>query len=265
MQIESFGISDVGKKREKNEDSFLVKPDLSLYMVADGMGGHVGGECASKMAVETVEAVISELLHDPEATLPESASVKIGDYKSYLQYSLSQASFRIYDRALKDSKLQGMGTTSVVLMFQDDKAYVANVGDSRVYRVRKGKIEQLTEDHSLVGEQLKAGMLQKEDLKVHRLRNIITRSVGFQAEVEADVDVKSLKEGDIFLLCSDGLYTLVEDAEMCDVLNHQNLQEACKHLIDIANSRGGDDNVTVVVAKVVSLESAEEEESTMKL
>jgi len=265
MQIESFGLSDVGRKREKNEDNFLVEPQLQLYMVADGMGGHVGGEFASQMAVETVQTVITELTQDPEATLQESAEIKPGDYKSYLRFAISQASAKIFERACQDSKLQGMGTTSVVLIFRNNKAFVANVGDSRAYRIRKGKIEQLTLDHSLVGEQIRAGMIQTKDAKDHRLKNIITRSVGFQEEVEADVEAKAVKEGDIFLLCTDGLYNLVEDEEMLEVTGHHDLKSACRHLIDIANARGGDDNVTVILNKVVSLESEEDEESTIKL
>lgn len=265
MQIESFGLSDVGRKREKNEDNFLVDSQLDLYMVADGMGGHVGGEFASKMAVEIIRTVLFELTRDPEATLQESAEIKPGDYKSYLQFAISQASAKIFERACKETKLQGMGTTSVVLVFRNNKAFVANVGDSRAYRIRKGKIEQLTLDHSLVGEQIRAGMIQTRDAKDHRLKNIITRSVGFQEEVEADIEAKAVKEGDIFLLCTDGLYNLVEDEEMLDVTNHHDLKSACQHLIDIANARGGDDNVTVILNKVVSLESESEEESTIKL
>lgn len=265
MQIESFGLTDVGRKREKNEDKLLLLPESQLYMVADGMGGHVAGELASKMAVETVQEVVASLMDDPNATLPESADFKPGDYKSYLRFAISQASFKIYDQSVKDPKLQGMGTTVVTLLFRENKAYVANVGDSRAYRVRKNKIEQLTVDHSLVGEQIRAGVLGPKEAKDHRLRNVITRSVGFQEEVEADVEAKVIKEGDIFLLCSDGLYNLVEDNEMFDIVSHQSLQNACRHLIDIANTRGGDDNITVILVKVASLEAAEEEESTIKL
>ena len=265
MQIENSGQSDVGRKREKNEDSFFMNKELELYVVADGMGGHVGGELASKLAVETINEVVSELLRDPEATLPESTEIKMGDYKSYLQFAISQASFKIFDKAAKDSKLQGMGTTAIITLFQHNKIYVANVGDSRVYRVRKGRIEQLTTDHSLVGEQVRAGMIKPQEAKDHRLKNIITRSVGFQEDVEADAEAKALKKDDIFLMCSDGLYNLVEDEEMLDIVTHHTLKEGCQHLIDIANSRGGDDNITVILTRAVALDEEEEEESTMKL
>lgn len=264
MHIESFGLSDVGRKREKNEDSFLLKSACHFYMVADGMGGHVGGEFASKLAVETVGDIVAELLRDPEATLPETGEIRPGDYKSYLQYAIHTASGRIFEKAKQNTKLQGMGTTTVCLLFQKNKVYVANVGDSRAYRIRGKKIEQLTVDHSLVEEQLRAGIIQPSEAKEHRLKNIITRSVGFQDEVEADITAKTLQEGDFFLICTDGLYNLVGQEEVLDVVLNQNLQNACRHLIDIANSRGGDDNITVILTKVASMEDEEPEESTMR-
>lgn len=265
MHIESYGLSDVGRKREKNEDSFLIHPQLNLFLVADGMGGHVGGELASRLAVETIEKTLTELLRDPEATLPESAEVVPGDYQSYLQYAISRASFEIYDRTRKDSKLQGMGTTAVLLFFYNNLSYIANVGDSRAYRFRSRKWKQLTKDHSLVGEQIRAGVLMPKEARDHRLKNIITRSVGFQEEVEADITAKKAQPGDIFLLCTDGLYNLVDDEEMEEVVSEQPLAEACRHLIDIANARGGDDNITVVLAKVLTLGEEEPEESTVGL
>lgn len=264
MQIESYGLSDVGKKRDKNEDRYLTLSDLDLYMVADGMGGHVGGEYASRLATDTVKEIAAALAKDPEATLPETGEFKPGDYKGYLQYALSTASLRIYEEATIDKRLQGMGTTAVILWFQSNKVAIANVGDSRAYRIRNGKIEQLTTDHSLVSEQIRAGVLQPSEARDHRLKNIITRSVGFQEEVEADIETKMVKTGDIYLLCTDGLYNLVEDEEMLDVILHQNLKHACKHLVDIANARGGDDNITVILTQVASLAPEAEEESTME-
>ncbi|MBI4223360.1 MAG: Stp1/IreP family PP2C-type Ser/Thr phosphatase [Deltaproteobacteria bacterium] len=265
MQIESFALSDVGRKREKNEDSFLLNPEHNLYMVADGMGGHVGGEFASSLAVETVGDILSELMTDPEATLPESGEIKPGDFKSYLQYAITIASGRIFEQARLNARLQGMGTTAVCLLFRKNKAYIANVGDSRAYRLRGKKLDQLTTDHSLVEEQLRAGIIQPAEAKGHRLKNIITRSVGFQEEAEADISAKNLQEGDVFLLCTDGLYNLVSHEEISDVLLNQNLKNACRHLVDIANSRGGDDNITVILTQVTSLDASEEEESTMRV
>lgn len=265
MHIESCGWTDVGRKRQKNEDSLRLEEKCRFYMIADGMGGHVGGEFASRMAVETVGDIVTELLRDPEATLPDTGEIKPGDYKSYLQYAIGVASSQIFAKAVQNTRLQGMGTTTVCLLFQNNKVYIANVGDSRAYRIRGGKIEQLTVDHSLVEEQMRAGILRPSEAREHRLKNIITRSVGFQEEVEADIFARTLQEGDVFLLCTDGLYNMVTAEEMRDVVLNQSLKNACRHLIDIANSRGGDDNITVILTKTVSLEEEEPEESTMRV
>src|SRR3989338_7158331 len=133
MEIDVFGITDVGCRREKNEDSYLINAKQNLYAVADGMGGHVGGEFASRLAVDTIEEVIVEMLTDPEMTLQSDLDVRPGDFKSYLKYSIGVSSSRIYEKAVKDPSLRGMGTTVVVLLMRDNKAYFANVGDSRCY------------------------------------------------------------------------------------------------------------------------------------
>lgn len=263
MLVRAFGFSDVGKKREKNEDSFLVNEGLSLFVVADGMGGHLGGDFASRMAVSTVEEVVTELEADPESTLQEGGiAVKQGEYQGYLRYAIKLAGQRIFEAASSDTRLRGMGTTTVVLLFRNGKVYVANVGDSRAYRVRGDRISQITKDHSLVGEQMRAGMLSETDARTHKLKNIITRSVGFQEEVDADIDIRVLREGDSFLLCSDGLSNLVKSDEMRDIIVTNDPEQACRRLIDVANERGGDDNVTTVLARVESLEDTTTGESS---
>ncbi len=254
MRIKAFGLSDVGKKREKNEDSFLINADLMLYAVADGMGGHLGGDIASRMAIETLETTVKALEVDPESTLEEGTiAVRPGEYQGYLRYAIALASQRIYERSKLDQALSGMGTTSVVLLFRNNKVYIANVGDSRVYRVRGEKIVQITRDHSLVGEQMRAGIISPEDARSHRLKNVITRSVGFQEDVEADIDIRVLKEGDRFLLCSDGLCNMLDDGQIRDIASTNDLEPACRRLVDLANERGGDDNITVVMTEVESL------------
>lgn len=254
MLIKSFGHSDVGRRREKNEDSFLVNDERRLYLVADGMGGHLGGEFASKLAVSTIDEVVKSIEDDPEMTLPEGESLKPGDFSNCLRFAIREASRRIFEKANEDSKLHGMGTTTVALLFRNNKAYIANVGDSRVYRIRGKKINQITKDHSLVGEQIRAGLLSADDSRVNRLKNIITRSVGFQEDVDSDVDIRPVKMGDRFLLCSDGLSNLVQDGEIRDVVLNNELEPAVLRLIDIANERGGDDNITAVIAEVVDLD-----------
>ena len=268
MQIKAFGISDVGKRRERNEDSYLINEDLRLLVVADGMGGHLGGEFASRMAVDTIDGIIKELEGDPEMTLQEGLSFKQGDYAGYLRYAIRIASQQIYEKAMQDANLRGMGTTAVVVLMRDNKAYIANVGDSRVYRIRKGEIQQITKDHSLVGEQIRAGIISENDARAHRLKNIITRSVGFQEDVDTDVDIRVLRTHDKFLMCSDGLSNMVQDDEICQVLEGNDLKTACKHLVDIANERGGDDNITVVAAEVMGLDdedsdTVDEDEATL--
>ncbi|HSA58537.1 MAG TPA: Stp1/IreP family PP2C-type Ser/Thr phosphatase [bacterium] len=252
MKIECYGLTDVGKKREKNEDSLLVNADLGVFMVADGMGGHLGGEFASKIAVKTVEETLQKLLSDPESTIATDHVFDRSDPGELLKYAIRVASQRIYDEACRNTNLRGMGTTAVVLFLQDGKGFIAHVGDSRAYLIRDGAIRQLTADHSLVAEQLRAGFITEDELKHHKFKNIITRSVGFQNEVEIDLLIRDLEVGDRFLLCSDGLTNLVEDTDLHKVVLKSAPKEACRKLIDLANKRGGDDNVTVVIANVLA-------------
>ena len=255
MQIKSYGQSDIGKRREKNEDSFLVNDERQIYVIADGMGGHLGGEFASGLAVKTIEEVVKTMEDDPEATLPEGEEVKPGDYAGILRFAVKMASHRIFEKAQEDSKLHGMGTTSVALIFRKNKAYIANVGDSRVYQIRKSKIRQITKDHSLVSEQIRAGLITADDSRAQRLKNIITRSVGFQDDVDSDIDIRVVRKGDRYLLCSDGLSNMVKDGEIRDIVLNNDLEAAAKHLIDIANERGGDDNITIIIAEVLGDDS----------
>lgn len=260
MLVKAFGFSDVGRKREKNEDSFLLNEGLLLFAVADGMGGHLGGDFASRMAMETVEEVINMLEADPDTTLQEGGiAVKQGEYQGYLRYAIRLAGQRIFEKATADTRLRGMGTTAVILLFRNGKVYIANVGDSRAYRIRGDRIHQVTKDHSLVGEQIRAGMISETDARSHKLKNIITRSVGFQEEVDVDIDIRVLREGDRFLLCSDGLSNMVKNDEMRDIIVTNGIEPACRRLIDIANERGGDDNITAILAEVMNLDEDEDE------
>lgn len=254
MQVRSYGQSDIGKRREKNEDSFLINDERQVYLIADGMGGHLGGEFASRLAVNAIDEIIKSVEDDPEATFPEGNELRPGDYAGSLRYAVRVASRRIFEKAQGDTKLRGMGTTSVALMFRKNKAYIANVGDSRVYQIRKNKINQITKDHSLVGEQIRAGLMSADDSRAQRLKNIITRSVGFQEDVDSDIDIRVVRKGDRYLLCSDGLSNLVSDDEIKDIVLNNDLEPAVKRLIDIANERGGDDNITVILAEVTEVD-----------
>ena len=250
MKVEYFGQTDVGKKREKNEDSLLINEKLGLFLVADGMGGHQGGETASRLAVKTVGETIRHLTEDPETTTASELQFDRSDPGEILKYSLRLASQKIFEEANRSPHLRGMGTTAVGLLIRDDKGYIAHVGDSRAYLVREGEIKQLTTDHSLVAEQLKAGFITEGELKHHKLKNIITRSVGFQSDVDVDLLIRDLEPGDHILLCSDGLTNLVEDEELMKIVSKNSPKSACQKLIELANKKGGDDNVTVIVTTI---------------
>lgn len=267
MKITSFGLTDTGLKREKNEDYFLLNDEMGLYIVADGMGGHQGGDYASRLAVETIEEELRRFASDPSSVVPlNGIRTAVNDYKGQLRHAVLMASHRIYASALRDKRLRGMGTTSVVILIRNNKIYLANVGDSRAYILRGREVRQLTEDHSLVQEQLKAGMISPLDARDHRLRNIITRSVGFQDEVDIDVDECFVQKDDKVILCTDGLSNMVTNDEISQIVADESVETACRRLIDLANSRGGEDNATVVIAHILELDaekSETEEESTI--
>ncbi|MBF0104633.1 MAG: Stp1/IreP family PP2C-type Ser/Thr phosphatase [Deltaproteobacteria bacterium] len=250
LKIEAYGLSDVGKKRTRNEDSFLVSDALQLYVVADGMGGHSGGEYASRLAIASIEEVLQSLNSDPEATVISGVNSEEADFGDRLRYSIEVAGQKIFDQALYDPELKGMGTTITSVIFDDTLAYIANVGDSRVYLVRDNKIKQITTDHSLVSEQMKAGLISAKDAKKHSLKNIITRSVGYQEEVEIDIIKMDCLANDKLLLCSDGLTNMVDDESIKEVIASKDVQSGCRALINLANKNGGDDNVTVVLCHV---------------
>lgn len=254
MKLEAFGLSDVGKKREKNEDNFLVAEDRGLFLVADGMGGHLGGGYASRLAVDTIQDVIRQLQDDPEATLLSPGVTDRNDPGEQLRYAIRVASKRVFDESIQDPGLRGMGTTVVGVLFgrennqvNTNRVSLAHVGDSRAYLVKEGEIKQLTVDHSLVTEQLKAGMITPQEVRHHRLKNIITRSVGFQNDVQCDLSSLDCEGGETFLLCSDGLTNMVDDKDILRITSKNDPKFVCDKLIELANRRGGDDNITVVV------------------
>lgn len=252
MAIKTFGLSDIGKKRGRNEDSYLVNDELGLFVVADGMGGHSGGEFASRFAVSTIEEVIQSMNMDPEATVISGVNEDGSKFGDRLRYAIEVASQKIYDQAIFEPELKGMGTTVAALLVDGNKACVANVGDSRVYLIRGGVIKQVTEDHSLVSEQMRAGILSANDAKTHKLKNIITRSVGYQEEVNADLFYLDLQSGDSLVMCTDGLTNLLDDTFIHEAVkaNGNDLEAACRHLVGSANAKGGDDNITVLICQV---------------
>ncbi|WP_235044608.1 Stp1/IreP family PP2C-type Ser/Thr phosphatase [Pseudobdellovibrio exovorus] len=233
--MQAWGSSDKGLKREGNQDSYLIDDRLGVFIVADGVGGHFGGEVASALAVETVREVVNH---------PKAAEFRP---REVLAQAYEEASHRIFDRATQEPKLNGMGTTMVMSYVRDNKIYIANVGDSRCYLYRKPFLWQLTEDHSLINEQVRLGMMTEEQAKKMIGKNVITRSVGFERDVFPDVIEREISSGDIFLFCSDGLSGMVPDNELCSIFNLNPVDKVVPIMIKKALDHGGDDNVTVLV------------------
>ena len=243
----AFGQSDVGKKRARNEDHYCILEKERLFVVADGMGGHAGGETASRIAVSTIAAVIrsnSQVLSD---TNKYSGDLENSPVAKLLSDALRSACQEIFREGSKNISLQGMGTTATGLLLHNNEAFIGHVGDSRAYLMRAGRLLQLSEDHSLVNEQLKAGLITSEQAQQSRFRNIITRSIGFEDDVDVDMIALKVLPEDTFLLCTDGLTTLVTDPEISDILANNYLYDVPQLLINLANSRGGDDNITIVI------------------
>jgi PPM family protein phosphatase len=251
FKVYSWGSTDVGMKRDHNEDSYFLAPDLRLIVVADGMGGHAGGEMASGIAVRTVESTVRARRELIDPTVSHDGDIQKSPVARLLADSVQAACKAVFDKSQQVPELHGMGTTTTTILFHDKHAFVAHVGDSRCYLVRNGKILQLSEDHSLVNEQLKAGLITEAQARNSKFKNIITRSVGFDSKVDVDMTAVEVKAGDAYLMCSDGLCNLVSDTEMCDVISDNFLHRVPEILIDMANARGGDDNCTVVVGYIV--------------
>jgi PPM family protein phosphatase len=259
MKVQAHGLTDVGRKRKHNEDTFLVEESLGLYVVADGMGGHAAGEVASAQAVEVVRSVIAE-----NAALFQQYAENIEDFdlrdrcQRVVEKAIQRASAQIFAMAQKDEGKRGMGTTCVLLVRAGPKGFVGHVGDSRVYLLRNGQAYQLTEDHTLVNAQLKQGLITREEAEKATFANVITRSVGYQESVQVDTLLTDLLPGDRFLLCSDGLSGYVKDDEWAKFLAAAPPDELPPKLVQLANHRGGKDNITVVVLSVEGARAAPE-------
>jgi PPM family protein phosphatase len=248
-RVSHWSKSDLGLKREVNEDSFLADSNLGLYMVADGMGGHAGGDTASRMAVEIIRDNVRRSrkagdLFSSDAAINESPPVL-----RMLDQAIKEASASIFEASASNPDLEGMGTTVTLALTHGKRAYVAHVGDSRLYRLRSGDMIQVTEDHSLVNEQIKAGFITAEEAAHSRFRNIITRSVGFESHVNADTFSIVMLPGDVFLICSDGLNGMIEDEEIVKYMRRGNLSSLPSRLVTAANQAGGEDNISVIVLR----------------
>ena len=245
MQLVVAARTDVGRIRSGNEDSLYADatPSRGLFIVADGMGGHAAGEVASAMAVQIIA-------REFDGTAPDSAEAP-----DRMARALKEANRAIYERTARETDKQGMGTTASVLTMADGGYLIGQVGDSRVYRLRDGELEQLTRDHSYVQEQVDAGLLTPEQAKYHPYSNVITRCVGANASVEPDLFAGDVRPGDVFLLASDGLTGMVDDRRLKQLLaSKANPARVVDALIAEANGRGGLDNITAVLVQVMAVE-----------
>jgi protein phosphatase len=235
MKARAHGLTDVGRRRENNQDQLLVDEERDVYAIADGMGGHAAGEVASSIAIQALaETINGQAQQEANQLLVEA---------------FQEGNRRICESVLARGEWRGMGTTIVALARRGDRAIIGHVGDSRGYVLRNGELVQLTHDHSWVAEQVRMGLLTAAEASTHPMRNIVTRAMGNREELEVDVSEQPIHPGDVFLLCSDGLNSMIGDDQIRRILEAQrdDPAAACRELIRAANDKGGDDNITVIV------------------
>lgn len=246
--------TDVGLRRDHNEDAIASDVSIGLLVLADGMGGYKAGEVASEMAVLTIVAELKEAITEQSAVTGfKDLNLDAAMESLLLVDAVKKANAAILKVSQSQPPCAGMGTTLVVCLFTDNKILVGHIGDSRLYRLRKGELAQITEDHSFIQEQIKAGLLTPEQAKFSSNKNLVTRALGIDAEAELELHEYAVEQDDIYLLCSDGLSDLVDDAEICLTLIElsANLESMAEKLIKMANDNGGKDNISVIIAKVV--------------
>jgi protein phosphatase len=279
----AWGQSDPGRKRERNEDSYLVDPSLGILAVADGMGGHQGGATASRMAVDLLARELAEARGDFDSALKKQQAISVRTTEempamteadldarvarteevpiatSAMVFSpalelmhriIKRASSGIYEASFAKPELRGMGTTLTAVLVHGGKAHLVHAGDSRCYMFRDGQLRQVTEDHSWINEQMKSGSMTEAEAKASKFRHVITKSIGFEREIDADLRSVPVSAGDCFILCSDGMSNYIEHGELERIVAMTWYRDLPQKLIGLANDRGGDDNITVVVGIV---------------
>ncbi|HEY1553808.1 MAG TPA: protein phosphatase 2C domain-containing protein [Kofleriaceae bacterium] len=289
MRLWAWGASDPGKKRERNEDSYLVDPDAGVMAVADGMGGHQGGATASRMAVEQLAKELAGVrgdfdaavarhkqasvrtteempaIDDPfgdrgptvpnffdGATPPSMSAIVFSPALELMRGIVRRASSAIYEASWQKPELRGMGTTLTALLVHGGKAHLVHAGDSRCYMFRDGALRQLTDDHSWIAEQMRSGTMSEAEARASKFRHVITKSIGFERDTVADLKSVPVSAGDCFVLCSDGMSNYIEHGELERIIAMTWYRRLPQALVALANDRGGDDNITVIVGLVAN-------------
>ena len=251
MRTVSASLSDVGRKRPINEDSFLADDTMGLYVVADGVGGHAKGEVASKEAVEQVQMWVRRHIPDVDAAVARGDDESIRQVRRMLESGVQQACYMVFGMAELDPEKRGMSTTMSTLLVRGGQAFVAQVGDSRVYRLRNRRLVQMTEDHTLINYKLKHGLITPAEAALGQGRNVITRAVGHRDYVQVDTDQDLAVIADRYLLCSDGLHGYFScDDDVVHIMVGDPPELAVRTAIELANDRGGKDNITAVLVSV---------------
>ncbi len=251
MTCTFFGKTDVGMKRNHNEDAFLTDPELRFAVVADGMGGHAAGEVASELAVERISTFLKQTNGNEDITWPYKYDIAFSLNANKLMVGIKLANDAILSKVSGDPQLNGMGTTIVAVLLDEQNATIAHVGDSRAYLFRKDRLSLLTNDHSWVSEQVRRGLITEEQARVHPMKNVVTQALGGAERLSVEIDELPLEAGDLLLLCSDGLNSMVPGDVMEEIFREYNRDpnDLIDHLIREANERGGDDNITVVLIR----------------
>lgn len=229
----AYGATNVGKVRKNNEDAYKISDKENIYLLADGMGGHLGGEFASSMAVQDLEKLLIDVRN-----------------KTEIKEAIEEVNRKIYQKSLEDENLSGMGTTLSMVKILEDHLYFANIGDSRIYRLKDGSLTQLTIDDSYVNYLLEVGAITSDQAKDHPKKNVLLKALGTTEDIEVFVQEVQWQEDDLYLLCSDGLTNMLDEEEIQEILSSHEAKEAVDILIDRALGRGGKDNITVIILTI---------------
>jgi PPM family protein phosphatase len=251
MRVRFAGSTNIGRRRDHNEDSIFLPENDRLAIVADGMGGHASGEVASRLAVEMVVGHFSETAKQQTLTWPYKVDRDLRTHLNRMTTSIMLANLEIWERAQREQRYKGMGTTCVAIYFLDDSAVVGHVGDSRCYRLRGGEMVQLTEDHSLINDYIKMKRVTAEEAENWPHKNVIVRALGMKESLQVDILTEVPRVGDCYILCSDGLTGMVRNEMIAQIVaGERDLERAVDRLISAANEEGGIDNISVILARV---------------